>query len=400
MKTAAALCLVTTAAVFGQAPGQTISNQTEQDAYTRIELRSPETGAFSLVHEVAATTAGARTYSFQPWPQTRASVIKATDLMTGAALVTGTAVAGSIEVRLARPVPKDGQGRIRIEIEGTNTSLFQAAERQFTFTMPDVSPRATVVLPTGYELLATNLPAQVLSESDGRIAVSVMHQIPVATTLTLTARSGVTTSAPKPSTNARSWEGPAQRSTERARLSERATQDRDIVYFLQSPETNAFSLYHDYTETRPGVDTYLNVVRTGAQVSNPSAYILDTGEVLKHDVLKGDAITAAKIAVNNVTPETEVVVLHFPAVTEGQSVRLRISETYTTPESYRLDGTDLVFERSLGRARNSVVLPAGWYLTASSIPAIVRQTPEGLIRLDFVNGRPEGIDVLIKGRKR
>jgi hypothetical protein len=86
-------------------------------------------------------------------------------------------------------------------------------------------------------------------------------------------------------------------------------------------------------------------------------------------------------------------------VKKGHSVRLRIAETYTAPQSYRLEGDDLVFERSLGRPRNSVVLPRGWYLTASAIPAVVRQTPDGLTRLDFVNGRPDAIDVLIKGRK-
>jgi hypothetical protein len=248
-----------------------------------------------------------------------------------------------------------------------------------------------------------DVPAQILSESDGRIAVSYMHQAPGDATLTITARAGIPTgaaAAPKALTNARSWEAPGQGATERARLTERATQDRDIVYFLQSPDTNAFSLYHDYTETRPGTDKYVNVVRAGARVSNPSAYILDTGEVLKHETLRGEAITAAKINAGTVTPESEVVVLHFPPVKAGQSVRLRISETYTTPESYRLDGNDLVFERSLGRARNSVVLPAGWYLTASSIPAVIHQMPDGRIRLDFVNGRPEAIDVYLKGRKR
>ena len=122
--------------------------------------------------------------------------------------------------------------------------------------------------------------------------------------------------------------------------------------------------------------------------------------MLRHETLKGDAITAAKIDAGTVTPDTEIVVIHFPPVKAGQSIRLRITETYTHPESYRLDGDDLVFERNLGRARNSVVLPAGWYLTSSSIPAVVRQTPDGLTRLDFVNGRPEGIDVFIKGRKK
>ena len=61
-------------------------------------------------------------------------------------------------------------------------------------------------------------------------------------------------------------------------MSERAHQDRDIVYFLQQPETHAFALYHDYTESRPGINGYANVVRKGSTASNPSASILDTGD--------------------------------------------------------------------------------------------------------------------------
>jgi hypothetical protein len=76
-----------------------------------------------------------------------------------------------------------------------------------------------------------------------------------------------------------------------------------------------------------------------------------------------------------------------------------MSETYTAPQSYRLEGEDLVFDRSFGRPRNSVVLPKGWYLTALSIPAVIRQTPAGETRIDFWNDRPDSIDVLIKARK-
>jgi hypothetical protein len=383
--------------------------QPEQDAYTRIELGSPDTGSFKVIHEGAAITPGAREHAFNLWPRTLGVGIKATDLMTGGPLKAtpdpnmATRTAPAVRVTLARPVPKDGQGRIRIEMDARNAGMYRRNGQVVAFTWSRPSPRGTLVLPAGYELLSTDIASQILTEPDGRIAVSYMHQISGDVTMTVTMRAGIPTgpsAAPKPLTNARSWEPASQRSTERARLTERATQDRDIVYFLQQPETNAFSLYHDYTETRPGTDKYLNVVRTGARVSNPSAYVLDTGEVLRHETLKGDAVTAAKLNVGEVTPETEVVVIHFPGVKQGQSLRLRISETYTTPESYRLDGADLVFERSLGRARNSVVLPQGWYLTASSIPAVVRQTPDGLTRLDFVNGRPEAIDVLIKGRKR
>ena len=112
-----------------------------------------------------------------------------------------------------------------------------------------------------------------------------MHQRAGTGGLVLKAKPGAPTgeaARPRPLTTARSWEPPpAQGPTERARLAERAHQDRDIVYFLQQPETNAFSLYHDYTESREGVDKYLNVVRTGSTVSDPSAKILDTGEALR-----------------------------------------------------------------------------------------------------------------------
>jgi len=185
------------------------------------------------------------------------------------------------------------------------------------------------------------------------------------------------------------------------RLVERAHQDREIVYFLRQPETHAFDLYHDYTESRPGVGRYLNVVRKGSSASNPSARNLDTGEALAVETVRGDALARTGTAEDEeVPPDSEVVVVRFAPVPPGGSVRLRIAETYTDAGSYRLDGDELVFDRSFGRPRNAVVLPAGWYLTASSIPALISETGDGRIRLDFVNPRPDEIAVFIKARKR
>lgn len=185
------------------------------------------------------------------------------------------------------------------------------------------------------------------------------------------------------------------------RLAERAHQDREIVYFLRQPETHAFDLYHDYTESRPGIDRYLNVVRKGSSASGPSARILDTGEVLRVETLSGAEVLKGGVPPGEEVPaDSEVVVAHFPPVPPGGSVRLRISETYTDPKSYRLEGDELVFDRGFGRPRDSVVLPAGWYLTASSIPAMVSETADGRIRLDFVNPRPDEIAVLLKARRR
>ena len=115
----------------------------------------------------------------------------------------------------------------------------------------------------------------------------------------------------------------------------------------------------------------MNVVRAGSTVSKPSARNLDTGELLRFEVLKGDAITKANVGVADVTPTTEAVVFRFPAVAAGGSTRLRMSETYTDSARYRLVGDELVWDRSFGRPANAVVLPAGWVLTNSAIPATV-----------------------------
>jgi hypothetical protein len=158
---------------------------------------------------------------------------------------------------------------------------------------------------------------------------------------------------------------------------------------------------HEYTESRPGADRYFNVVRTGSKVSDPSAYILDTGEKLVTQTMSGAELASAKIdAGEPVDATAQVVVIPFSPVKAGQNVRIRISETYTAPASYRLEGDELVFDRSLGRPRNAVVLAEGWYLTASSIPATVSQMADGRIRLDFWNGRPDEVDVLIKAKRR
>ncbi len=394
--------------------------QTQQDEYTVYELLAPETASFKIDYEVSATTAGATAY-FNPIRKGSVATDEAVfDIMTGQPLkfeqvsgaqarAHGLAAADAqtdyIEIHLARPVPAGGgQARLRILKTYKDAKSYFRDGDAVVFNRPLGIRRNAIVLPAGYRLVACNVPSQVLSEPDGRIRVSFMHQAPGDAALVVRMKPGAATgeaAKPRPLTTRRSWEPPpSQGPTERSRLSERAHQDRDIVYFLQAPDTSAFSLYHDYTESREGIDQYLNVVRTGSVVSHPSAKILDTGEALKGEILTGAQMKAAGIdgGGEQVAPDQQVVVTHFAPVKKGQSVRLRLSETYTAPQSYRLEGDEFVFERSLGRPRNSVVLPRGWYLTALSIPAVVRETPEG-VRVDFVNGRPDSVDVLMKGKR-
>jgi hypothetical protein len=414
----AVLCAAGT--VRGQGTAAAAPAQTETDEYTRYELLSPESASFAIRYEVTATTAGAK-YFFNPIRKgSVASGESVLDAMTGQPLrfevVSGAEAAKDplmkgedtsvdyIKVYLARPVPPEGQARMLILKTYKDAKSYYREGDAIVFNRPLGVPRDSVVLPAGYELVGCNVPSQVLAEPDGRIAISFMNGNGAEAPLVVKGKPGAQTgaaAAPRAPGPEKSWEAPFEGETEKERLSERAHQDRDIVYFLQQPETHAFRLYHDYTESSRGVDKYFNVVRTGSKVSDPSAYVLDTGEKLNTKIMTGAELAAAKIdAGEPVDPATQVVVIPFAPVLAGQNIRLRISETYTAPASYRIEGDTLVFDRSLGRPRNAVVLPEGWYVIDSSIPATVTQMADGRIRLDFWNGRPDSADVLIKAKRR
>jgi len=394
--------------------------QTETDEYTRYELLAPETASFKIYYEVTATTAGAKSFYNPIRKGSVASDESVYDAMSGKPLhfevVSGAEARKDalmpdadpdtdyIKVTLARPVPEHGQGRVVIVKTYKDPKSYYLDGQAIVFDRPLGVRRNKVVLPPGYEVVGLTVPSQILTEKDGRIAISFLHagsgEAPLLLKAIKDAQTGPA-ALPKTSSKERSWESPFAGETEQDRLSERAYQDRDIVYFLQQPETHSFSLYHDYTETRVGVNGYANVVREGSVASHPSAYILDTGEQLKAQEMSGAEMIASKINTGEtVDAKARVVVIPFAPVQTGQTLRLRIVETYTAPVSYLLDGDELIFDRSLGRPRNAVVLPSGWYCTASAAPATVSQLPDGRVRLDYWDDRPEAVDVLIKAKRR
>jgi hypothetical protein len=151
------------------------------------------------------------------------------------------------------------------------------------------------------------------------------------------------------------------------------------------------------------VAEYVNVVREGSTVSDPSGRNLDTGEALGVEVLTGEEITKAGLkepGLEHPTAGTQAVVFRFPAVQPNHSARLRMSETYADAGRYKLVGDELVWDRALGRAVNAVVLPDGWALTHVSVPATVSTLPDGRVRLDLINPAPGDLAVLITAKRR
>jgi hypothetical protein len=396
------------------AVAQPLQRQTQEDDYTRYELLGPDTAQFRILYEVTATTPGAPFFFNVIRKGSIATDERVTDLVTGQPLkwevVSGAQArkdghptadldAEWLKIHLARPVPRGGEARVLIDKTYKDPKSYFRDGDAIVFDRSLGIRRNAVVLPAGYRLISCNVPSQVMSTPDGRVMISFMNPGPAAAPLVIRAKPGLAAFTPRLPT-ARGPQITATLASHAARLSDRAHQDREIVYFPNDPSTHSFSLYHDYTESRPGVGHYFNVVRAGSTVSNPSALLLDTGESLKVETLTGAELKKRGLdAGEPIADTTEVVVIAFPPIAAGQSRRLRITETYTDAGRYFLDGDELVWDRAFGRPRNAVVLPSVWTVVASSIPAVITEDGDGRQRLTFENNRNDEIQVLIRARR-
>ena len=177
--------------------------QTEDDEYTRYELLEPSTSAFRITYEVTATTAGATSF-FNPIRKGSTATDEAVvDRLTGRPLVFdvvpgAVAKAGGladadpdtsyIRITLARPVPRDGETRLLILKTYRDPKSYFSEGGTIVFSRSLGIKRNSVVLPPGYELVSLNVPSQVLSEADGRLAISFMNAGPSEAPLVMKAR--------------------------------------------------------------------------------------------------------------------------------------------------------------------------------------------------------------------
>ena len=182
----------------------------------------------------------------------------------------------------------------------------------------------------------------------------------------------------------------------------RAEQDLEIRYWLAEPSTHQFLISHDFTVTREGQQSVHSFVRAGSTVAPDSKmFDLDTGEALHTHLVKGEEVNALGYYPAPTDPKSVVVQGDLPkAIGKGESVRIRVSETYTDPVGYKMDGAELVWTRTLGRPINSVTLPDGWMLTLVNTPAAIGLDPQGRVTMRFTNIRNGNLDVTIRARKR
>jgi hypothetical protein len=181
----------------------------------------------------------------------------------------------------------------------------------------------------------------------------------------------------------------------------RAEQDREITYWLLAPETHQFQISHDFNVGRSGQKSVHSFVRKGSIVTKARIIDLDTGEELKTYNVSGASVNALGYYPTPTAPDSVVVQGDLPhPLGEGESVRIRVIETYTDSKSYSFENGELTWDRTLGRPRNTVILPEGYRLTGVNVPAIITLDANGRITCRFTNPRNDEIHVIIKARQR
>ena len=140
----------------------------------------------------------------------------------------------------------------------------------------------------------------------------------------------------------------------------------------------------------------------GSHVTNPESIDLDSGEKLKWEIISGKQATERKLPITDqIKDDSEIVVTHLARALETDTTnRIRLMETYADPKSYYLDGDELVWDRTFGRLRNTVVLPPGWYVTGLASPATIQTLPDGRVSIYVVNPRNDEVRVYLRARRR
>ncbi len=368
------------AALLIAAPAAQQTPFNTHDDYTEYNLLGPATHQFHIVYYLTQRQVGAETVLNQTRSGSAGSDISVTDPRTGRPLMfeykTGAELMAAgersglnaqehyIRAFLPRPVPEGGEGRVRIEKTYLDDKSYFTQGEDVVFDRSLGIGRNAIVLPPGYTLVASNVAGQVMALPDGRMKVAFENVNAYAAAVVVRGRK---TGASVVSS---------------LKVVERAFDFSKTLYDLQAPETHGVAVRHEYTETTPGARSRLTFLSRHSLV-----------ELAVTDVDLGQALEVVAEAGGRAA------VLKQPIVNPSESVRIRVSGIEQN-STYRVEGGELLWEKTLYEPRTSILLPAGWDVMAVSVPATVSTTREGRVAVQVYNTRLEPVATSVRASRR
>ena len=176
--------------------------------------------------------------------------------------------------------------------------------------------------------------------------------------------------------------------------------DEMTVYELLDPDTHKFAIRYDVSAVEAGSKFYFNIIRPGSKASDEKVLDRATGKEIPFELTDAKDAKANGQADKDTPDDTKFIKITLPRpVPKDGECRLRIFKTYEDPKSYFVENDLLTFDRSLGVKRNMIILPAGYEIVGSTVPAIVDIGSDNRIRISMVNDRDDELGVKITARK-
>jgi len=316
-------------------PTPPVSRLFSQDAYTEYSILDPGSEAFRIRFLPEETRAGATELVNATRGGSEGSGVEVYDPRTGKPLKFTYQQEGNdpenhaIHAALPMPVPEGGVGRVLIYKTYKDPRTYMMHGEDIVWVRSLSGYRLGVLLPKGFAFISSNVAAQLSTAADGRLKLAFANPSGQSNPVTIHARR---TTAVFPPTA----------------YTDMFFDDVKTLYDLEAPESGRVRVEQVYSDYRKG---------TTARLDSLQYLPLQDLHVIDLDTAKPFA--PAK-AVGGTTVKLDV-----PIVDDKQSAHIKLTGTLVD-RSYRLDGQDLVFERTLHGLRNTVLLPPGWEVSAVS----------------------------------
>jgi hypothetical protein len=306
-----------------------------QDAYTEYEILKPGSDEFRIKFLPEESRVGATELVNATRGGSEGSGVEVYDPRTGKPLKFTYQQEGSdpenhaIHAALPIPVPQGGVGRVLIYKTYKDPRTYMMHGEDIVWVRSLSGYRLGVLLPKGFAFISSNVAAQLTTTAAGQLKLSFANPSGQSNPVTIHARKTTATFTPRGD-------------------NDMFFDDVKTLYDLEAPEAGRVKVEQTYSDYRKGasarLDTLANLPLQQLRVTD-----LDTGKPFATS--KNGSATLVKLEV--------------PIVDDKQSAHIKLAGEYRET-GYQQQGDELVFDRVLHGLRNTIILPAGWEISALS----------------------------------
>jgi hypothetical protein len=324
-----------------------------QDAYTEYEILKPGSEEFRIKFLPEETKTGATELVNATRGGSEGSGVEVYDPRTGKPLPFTYQQEGNdpenhaIHAKLPIPVPQGGVGRVLIYKTYKDPRTYMMHGDDIVWVRSLSGYRLGVLLPKGFAFISSNVAAQLTTSAGGQLKLAFANPSGQSNPVTIHARKTTATFSARADTDM-------------------FFDDVKTLYDLEAPEAGRVKVEQTYSDYRKGARAQLDTL---GQLPLQDLKVIDLDTAKPFSTSKDGAATFVKLEV--------------PITGDKQSAHIKITGSFRDP-GYKVLGDELIFDRLLFGLRNTVVLPAGWDVSALSQSGTIG-TYEGRTFVSLIN---------------